>query len=146
MAFRALLESIPEVDIPAEYSIEIAVHVEGEPRPLRGTPAHFGTMPSEAGLRGQFVAAQPIQANTELTNAAELEGKLMVTERGGCSFVDKALRAEAAQCCGLVVIQTQEKWPHVMDDSSGKGDALGIPATMISMEDGKVPALWRVQP
>jgi len=49
----------------------------------------------------------------------------MVCERGGASFAEKAIRAEAAGAKGMVVVQTVEKWPHVMDDSSGKGDCLG---------------------
>ena len=133
VAFRALIESIPEVDIPAEYSIEIAVQIQGQAQPFAATPAHFGTMPSEDGLRSQFVAAEPLQAHTDLANRSALDGRIMVCERGGCSFAEKALRAEEAGCVGVVVIQNQEKWPHVMDDSSGKGDALGIPATMVSM-------------
>merc|ERR1712224_1000171 len=60
----------------------------------------------------------------------------MVCQRGGSSFTAKAKLAEEAGAWGVVVVQNQAKWPHVMDDTSGAGATLGIPATMVSQSDG----------
>ena len=62
-----MLASLPEVDIPAEYTIEApllcrmlsardplipqyVVQIDGMTSALSGTPARFGTMPTEDGI------------------------------------------------------------------------------------------------
>jgi hypothetical protein len=66
------------------------------------------------------------------------KGKCVVVERGDIEFGAKAAGAAREGALAVVVIQTQEKWPHHMSDSTGKfaSECADIPALMISREDG----------
>ena len=48
------------------------------------------------------VQAEPILADETLRNGLELSGHLAIIKRGNCSFVQKARRAQAAGCTGVV--------------------------------------------
>ena len=55
----------------------------------------------------KLVAAAPLQACTTITNAASLSGGVALVERGNCTFVEKALAAEAAGAVALIVFDDQ---------------------------------------
>lgn len=69
-----------------------------------------------------------------LVNAAQLEGKIAVVDRGLCTFVSKAEAAEAAGAVGLVVINNVGGTSITM---GGDDTGIGIPAVMISMANGQ---------
>jgi extracellular elastinolytic metalloproteinase len=67
------------------------------------------------------------------TNAATLEGKIAVINRGTCTFVEKVEQAEAADAIGVVIVNNVAGNPISMGGSSFN---ITIPTIMISMEDG----------
>lgn len=63
--------------------------------------------------------------------------KIVIMERGACTFAQKTLRAEAAGAAAVIIIQTLDVWPYTMTDSTGEGKSLDIPAFMMSASHGK---------
>jgi len=113
------------------------------PAPLlevKGTGSAFGTPigdVGEAGVSGVLALADPRDGSTAFANAAELRGKLVVMWRGGCSFVEKVRRAQAAGAAAACVVQTAgQKWPFTMSDTAGAGGDLVLPSLMVSAADG----------
>lgn len=61
-------------------------------------------------------------------------------DRGLCTFASKALRAQAAGALAVVVVQTFDVWPYMMEDIRGEakaGDGLRIPMCMVSKANGE---------
>eukprot|EP00611_Tribonema_gayanum_P003262 TRINITY_DN1253_c0_g1_i3.p1 TRINITY_DN1253_c0_g1~~TRINITY_DN1253_c0_g1_i3.p1 ORF type:complete len:175 (+),score=20.65 TRINITY_DN1253_c0_g1_i3:2308-2832(+) len=56
----------------------------------------------------ELVAAQPEDACTQLTNADDVKGKVVVAWRGTCTFGTKATIAEAAGAAGLIIVNNAE--------------------------------------
>lgn len=69
-----------------------------------------------------------------ILNAAQLSGKIVVIDRGTCTFIQKVNTAEAAGAVAVVVINNQAGSPISM---GGTGTS-GIPAVMISQADGNL--------
>src|SRR5690606_22991154 len=66
-------------------------------------PAAFGEeLPGDPGLSGEIVVADPLLAcfddpsdpTEELNNAADIDGDIVLVQRGECEFSDKVLRAQ----------------------------------------------------
>ncbi len=68
-----------------------------------------------------------------LENAADLQGRIALIERGGCLFQVKLDRVERAGAIGAVVYNTGGD-PIVMN---GDADTVGIPGVMIATADGQ---------
>ena len=49
--------------------------------------------------------------------AAEVRGRVVLMWRGGCNFVEKVRRGQAAGAVGVVVVQTGGVWPFSMSDT-----------------------------
>ncbi|CAM9495221.1 unnamed protein product [Choristocarpus tenellus] len=83
--------------------------------------------------------AQPTTGHVEFDNTPELHGSLVVVDRGMCTFVSKAIRAQQAGAVGVIVVQSGDVWPYVMEDSKGEAKAMGlkIPVCMIDKENGE---------
>ena len=107
----------------------------------RGTSSAFGTPLAElgdAGVSGAIAIAEPRDGAAPLANATELEGKIVVMWRGGCSFVDKVRRAQQAGAAAAVVVQAAgQKWPFTMSDTTNAGADLLLPSLMIRAADGE---------
>jgi hypothetical protein len=123
--------------------------------------ASFGTKASGAALSGAVVAARDA-ANTEgptttdgcttYENASEVAGKIALVDRGVCTFVVKALQAQAAGATGLVIVDNRKDTclPPAM---SGSNDAITIPVISLTQDEGtalrnasSVNAMLRVDP
>ncbi|GGD66192.1 S8 family serine peptidase [Lacimicrobium alkaliphilum] len=94
-------------------------------------PAEIAPAVPEGGLTGDLVIAEPLEACGELTNAAELDGKIALISRGSCAFTDKFNNAEAAGATAVVVYNNAPGAPFVMG-----GTAVNIPGAMVSSTDG----------
>jgi hypothetical protein len=93
-------------------------------------------------VSGVLALADPRDGSTAFANAAELRGTLVVMWRGGCSFVEKVRRAQAAGAAAACVVQTAgQKWPFTMSDTAGAGGDLVLHSLMVSAADGARPAL-----
>lgn len=67
-------------------------------------------------------------------NAADIEGKIVVVDRGNCPFVDKVGFAETAGAIAVIVVNNTGGAPYAMP---GTG-TFDIPAVMISQADGNL--------
>ncbi|QQR47858.1 myxosortase-dependent M36 family metallopeptidase MepA [Myxococcus xanthus] len=86
---------------------------------------------------------------TALTNAAEVNGKIAIIDRGTCGFVDKVTNAQNAGAIG-VIIHDNVAGPTI--DLGGDSTTITIPTLRVNLDDGNVlrsglPALnvtlWR---
>ena len=55
-----------------------------------------------------MVLCQPELADSDITNAQDLAGKMAVVRRGGVSFQEKAERVIRAGAVGLVIVNNQD--------------------------------------
>uniref|UniRef100_A0A2M3YZG3 alpha-1,2-Mannosidase n=1 Tax=Anopheles braziliensis TaxID=58242 RepID=A0A2M3YZG3_9DIPT len=71
---------------------------------LEAGPSHFGMeLTKDMSVVQQAVYAQPIKLCSALKNANEVRGKIVIMERGECTFVDKARRAQSAGAVAAIV-------------------------------------------
>jgi len=66
--------------------------------------ADFGADLSSKVWTAEVVLAEPLLACSSITNPSELAGKIVVIERGICSFDEKALLAQQAGAIGVIFI------------------------------------------
>ena len=86
-------------------------------------------------ITGSLVVADPLEACTELTNAAEMAGNIALVQRGTCTFAEKHLNVQAAGAVAIVVYNNVEGPPINM---GGDSTGIEIPGVMVSMEDGEL--------
>jgi len=80
---------------------------------------------------GDVVYAEPNNASTPLTNAAQVAGKIVLIDRGAVTFATKAANAQAAGAIGIVV--ANNAGDPIVQGSTGP---LSVPDVMISTADG----------
>jgi hypothetical protein len=81
-------------------------------------PATFQEMKSQS-IEGQCVWGQPPFGDTaKFENEEFINNKILILQRGRCSFAMKYLRAKEAGAAALIICQTLDIWPFVMTDSS----------------------------
>jgi len=100
--------------------------------------ATFGAALTLAGVTDDVVlatdATAPVNDACEpITNGASLAGKFALVDRGLCSFVAKALAAQAAGATGLIVVNNAATGLPPM---GGADPSVTIPCIGISMADG----------
>ncbi len=87
-----------------------------------------GTEPLDGGGVGTVRdACQPLE------NAGELDGRIALVERGGCTFQAKLERVESAGAVGAIVYNDNGA-PFIMNGDTG---SVSIPAVMIGTADGQ---------
>ncbi|KAH9124839.1 hypothetical protein LEN26_001290 [Aphanomyces euteiches] len=111
---------------------EVAMVVRGIKGEVILIPADFG--PCESIETCQLALAEPLHGNAPLV--ASVKDKIVVFERGVCTFASKIQRAQDAGARAVIIIQTFDVWPYTMTDSKGEGVGLSIPAFMISKSQG----------
>lgn len=86
-------------------------------------------------ITAQVVYTIPNDACSTIINAAALNGKIALLDRGTCFFSDKVRNAQQAGAIGVIVVNNQPGAPIGM---AGQGDTtdIAIPAVMISINDG----------
>ncbi|HVT58124.1 MAG TPA: S8 family serine peptidase [Thermoanaerobaculia bacterium] len=87
--------------------------------------------PVQSGQTADVVYAAPNDACSALTNAAAVNGKIALVDRGTCSFVTKVQNVQAAGAIAAVVANDQPGLITMV----GSG-ATTIPSVMISQADG----------
>ena len=105
-------------------------------------PAAFGPSVDASPVAGRIVAAvdaadeagpTTLDGCSAYTNLPEIAGRVVLVDRGECTFVDKAMRAQAAGAIGIIVANNVAcGLPPMGGDSS----AVTIPAIGISKADG----------
>jgi hypothetical protein len=109
--------------------------------------ASFGPSLALASMSGRVVPA--VDANneegpsttdgcTQYDNAADVAGKISLVDRGTCTFVQKALIAQAAGAVGLVIIDNRKEANciNVPPAMSGSDPAVHIPVMSVTQDDG----------
>ena len=96
--------------------------------------AEFGPQAARLGPTAA-AAAEPLLADSDLTNSAELSGKVAVVQRGGVTFFVKARRAQAAGAVAMVMVNTEDA-PHTMTGDKSCGD-ITIPCICVGQADGE---------
>lgn len=105
--------------------------------------AQFGPALTDAGLRGQLVAAldpsdaagaSTLDACSALTNAPAVAGKVALVDRGSCTFVLKTKNAQAAGAIAVVVADNVDGNPP--PGLGGEDPTIAIPAVRITKADG----------
>ncbi len=86
-------------------------------------------------VTAQVVQTDPPLACEALKNAAALQGKIALIDRGTCFFVDKIRAVQNAGAIGVIVVNNVDGPPIEM---GGRGDTsdIRIPGVMISQLDG----------
>ena len=98
----------------------------------------FGPGLDEAGpISGDVGYASPTDGCEDLTNGAEVAGKIALIDRGTCTFVTKVRHAQTAGAIGVIVVNNVAGPPIGMADD-GAGSDITIPSVMISQADGDV--------
>ncbi|GAB3532292.1 hypothetical protein GCM10027443_15860 [Pontibacter brevis] len=108
-----------------------------------GVQAAFGPAVDEIGVAGNIIMADPSNgcsgATSPLTvpfaNQAEISGNIALIDRGACTFIEKALNAQASGATAVIVVNNIDGDPISMGGDE-TGTAVLIPAIMISKADG----------
>lgn len=98
----------------------------------------FTKLLEETGpITGEVVYVEPNLACDDLSNAAALDGKIALIDRGTCFFVDKIRKAQAAGALAVIMVNNTEGPPISMGGSGDTSD-IDIPGVMISRADGTI--------
>lgn len=98
--------------------------------PLPLTPIEADVV---VGLGNSATAIPEEGCGTALSNAAEVAGKIVLVDRGTCTFLEKARNAANAGAVGVLVAQNRSDYPIVL---GGDPNTIAIPVLMISQADG----------
>jgi hypothetical protein len=100
--------------------------------------AEFGpSLASLANRTVELVGAKP-PSGCELANAKEVVGKVVLVQRGGCMFVEKAKAAQDAGAIAIIITNNQPELMVLSADVSGKiGKTIKIPAMMVTEDGGR---------
>jgi hypothetical protein len=97
-------------------------------------PTPHQALPSD---RLEVVSASPPLADGDITNVVEVLGKVVIVSRGGCSFVVKAQRLQAAGAIAMVCVNNDEDKPDEVFPMGGDGtENITIPVVMVSFNTG----------
>ncbi|WP_299672440.1 PA domain-containing protein, partial [uncultured Tenacibaculum sp.] len=70
-----------------------------------------------------------------ITNTSQINGNIAVIRRGGCTFVDKVLKAQNAGAIAVIIVNNVSGNPI---GQSGTDPSITIPSVMISQTDGNI--------
>ncbi|MCX2741097.1 T9SS-dependent M36 family metallopeptidase [Pontibacter anaerobius] len=132
--------------VPAELlHITVPAAVAGS---YIGVQAAFGPEVNETGVAGSIVLADPANGCSgtpalpagsvpvPFANQAEITGNIALVDRGECSFIEKALNAQASGATAVIVVNNVDG-PAMAMGGDETGTAVLIPAIMISKADGE---------
>jgi fructose-specific phosphotransferase system component IIB len=86
-------------------------------------------------LSAEIVLAVPYSAAPQLQNTAAVAGKVVVVQRGGSTFQEKATQAQVAGAVGVIIVNNVADDPSrlvVMNITATVGIAIKIPVGMVS--------------
>ncbi len=119
-----------------EWTITEVSFVNANGTAYAAVPATFG--PQSASVSAQLVlyldnAGGPSLACAAPFNAAALNGRIALIDRGSCNFTAKVQNAENAGAVAVIVVQNVADAPFAM---GGTDPGLTIPSVMVSLADG----------
>eukprot|EP01105_Mastigella_eilhardi_P009176 TRINITY_DN2181_c0_g1_i2.p1 TRINITY_DN2181_c0_g1~~TRINITY_DN2181_c0_g1_i2.p1 ORF type:complete len:547 (+),score=127.66 TRINITY_DN2181_c0_g1_i2:1042-2682(+) len=110
------------------------------------SPAAFGVPLTTDGVYAPMVFSEPLRACSDLS--IDVSGKIVVAERGGCSFYEKAVYAQAAGAVAAIIFDhntESELFTMTLDpkDMVEKGVEINIPLAFVAKGAGR--ALMKAQ-
>jgi hypothetical protein len=97
-------------------------------------PTPHRSLPSD---RLEVISASPPLADSDITNVAEVLGKVVMVSRGGCSFEIKAQFLQAAGAIAMVCVNNDADKPDEVLVMGGDGaEKITIPVVMVSFNTG----------
>jgi len=99
--------------------------------------AEFGAPPPQPAIQASMVLVNDGTGTTSdacetIVNAAQVSGKIALIDRGTCTFVEKAQRAQAAGAVGVIIGNNTTGAPPGM---SGNDPSITIPVLSITQTD-----------
>lgn len=76
------------------------------------------------------------QQSVALPPGNDVQNKIVLIDRGSCSFVEKVHGAQQGGAAGVIIINNAPGPPIVMGGTDAPGNLITIPAVMISKENG----------
>ena len=103
--------------------------------------ASFGPPVPETPITADIVLVhsnddQPTEGCSPLQNAADINGKIAVADRGSCFFYEKALNAQDAGAIALIIINNEAG--GAINMAGDDGGAVNIPVVSLSLADGNI--------
>lgn len=77
------------------------------------------------------------QQSIALPPGNDVTDKIVLIDRGNCSFVEKVFGAQLGGAAGVIIINNIDGPPQAMGGSDAPGNLVRIPAVMISKADGQ---------
>lgn len=116
---------------------------ESEVVTLKAGPSHFGiNLRGDQKVTGQVVIAHPFRGCTDLSQGSgRLKGKIVIMERGDCTFVEKARRAQKSGAVGTIIVDnvvstSADSQPTALFSMAGDGrDDVDIPSVFLFSRD-----------
>ena len=139
------LDAIPRIIIKQNMSMVLEATLRVGNTTYAAVCGDFGPLPP-IDLEDKLLAiAEPRTGKggvlSDSTKLAISDGAILFMERGdGVSFVRKAMLAQEAGACAVVIgNNVSAVWPYTMKDSIGEERKLGlkIPVVMLKMSDGQ---------
>lgn len=103
-----------------------------------GQPASFGPSLTGVGTSGDVVVANPVRGcdlDLPFTNAATMNGKIVLMDRGDCNFTEKVLNAQDEGAIAVIIANNVAGGPAPM---GGFDPAVIIPSLGLTQADGTV--------
>lgn len=94
-----------------------------------------------ARKRNDLVLAEPREACTKLTNDDDVDGNVVLIERGECSFLSKVILAEEAGAIGAIITDTKNRedvdyYIEMVHDNTDRDT--NIPAGYLMGQNGRM--------
>ncbi|XP_045189636.1 protease-associated domain-containing protein 1-like [Mercenaria mercenaria] len=135
-----VLASVPNINVLLNDVLFMEVL---QPSSIRYTykirPAkNFGTSFQRKYNSIELAVAEPYHGCTHLMNKHFVDGRIVLIQRGECSFVTKAINAEEAGAVAVVItdnnINNDQSFIDMVDDNTDR--VVSIPATFLLGKDG----------
>lgn len=119
---------------------------------LMAGPSHFSPeLMGDRFVEGELVIASPFRACEESSSKAEISGKILIAERGDCTFVSKARLAQAMGAIALIVCDnvpgsSGETQPMFAMSGDGTNNVTIPVVFMYSQEFNKLSSVMKEKP
>ncbi|CAK4644257.1 unnamed protein product [Aphanomyces euteiches] len=114
------------------------LHVElgGVKRQIPAPVATFG-LHTPSTHAAPLIHVYPATAFPTIENRPALRGKIVVVERGDCSFAAKAKSIQAAGAIGMILTNSSEELVRMGEAFEGEGAGIAIPVLMVGQAMGR---------
>lgn len=111
---------------------------------LMAGPSHFSKeLTGSESIQRTAIFAEPFRMCSKLKTAADqVDGRILIVERGDCTFVDKARKAQAAGAAAVIVTDNvpgtaANDQPMFAMSGDGKDD-VAIPVVFLFTDEAKI--------